>query len=162
MQVTEIKRLSYRAALIASVAIVFTGAESAQAQVSAGSVDVTAKALTPRVMISNPGTSETSVDTTNITGVGQMVIRGSNGGIASCTGTLINPRTVIFAAHCVNEQQATSYGSNSGGTPIVFGFEANLRSEAPGAPDELLEWYSDPSGRKTNVASSLYNVDQVM
>jgi len=35
-----------------------------------------------------------------------LVVTGIGGGyIGLCTGTLINPRTVIFAAHCVNERR---------------------------------------------------------
>lgn len=43
-------------------------------------------------------------DTVDITGVGQMTVRANptTTSMGLCTGTLINPRTVIFAAHCVN------------------------------------------------------------
>src|SRR5690349_15884026 len=53
-----------------------------------------------------------------VNGVGQMVIDLQNGFIGLCTVSLINPRTVIFASHCVNEnaagtgfQNATGYGA---------------------------------------------------
>ncbi|MFN5086738.1 MAG: hypothetical protein ACK44O_12985 [Novosphingobium sp.] len=40
----------------------------------------------------------------NITGVGQFAYRPSQAstGLSVCTASLINPRTVILAAHCVN------------------------------------------------------------
>jgi subtilase-type serine protease len=46
----------------------------------------------------------------DITGVGQVVVRPDQAGfvLGLCTGTLINPRTVIFAAHCVNDQAANT------------------------------------------------------
>lgn len=109
-----------------------------------------------------------------INGIGQMTVRGNPASTSMnlCTGTLINPRTVLFAAHCVNTRPADAYGPNGvadglqpNGTPIAFGFNAdNLPAvrqwlglaSAPGAGD------ADPSltGR-TNVARALYAVEQV-
>jgi subtilase-type serine protease len=109
-----------------------------------------------------------------ITGVGQMTIRANpaNTNMNLCTGTLINPRVVIFAAHCVNTRPASAYGENgtpfgphTGGTPIAFGFNAdNLPAvrqwlgleSTPGAGD------ANPAlvGR-TNIARALYAVEQV-
>lgn len=91
-----------------------------------------------------------------ITGVGQMVIDQGGGFVGLCTGTLINPRTVIFAAHCVNDLPADSYGSATGGTPISFGFEAN---NLPA----VRQWLGLDGGtlHATNTARALYNVEQV-
>lgn len=69
---------------------------------------------------------------TGVTGIGQMVSRvpGSTG-IGLCTGSLINPRAVIFAAHCVNTvtvagvqqpRPANAYGGNEGGVGLGFFF----------------------------------------
>lgn len=183
----KLNRSLRRAGWLASTALLFAGAQVAhaegsigkiaasepEAQASAGKVEATepeaqagprivAVDAEPEILIANPGTQITARDTTNITGVGQMVINNGNGTVGLCTGTLINPRTVIFAAHCVNSRAATAYGGSTGGTPIMFGFEANLRAEAPGAPDELVQWLFGALAGKTNLTSSVYNVNQIV
>lgn len=94
----------------------------------------------------------------NVTGVGQIVVRPDQTTIiiGLCTGTLINPRTVIFAAHCVNDQAADSYGFAAGGTAISVGFSAN---NLPG----LLRWIGRNGGiaNQTDVGTNIYNVEQV-
>jgi len=113
----------------------------------------------PQIVIANPGTSVTSRDTAvNVTGVGQMTVDQGGGFVGVCTGTLINPRTVIFAAHCVNDEAATAYGSGSGGTAISFGFASNNRPA-------LIDWLfgtGTTAPYATNVANYLYNVNQVV
>ena len=124
----------------------------------------------PNIVIRQPGTSTTSLDLgTSVNGVGNMTIAYADG-IGICTGTLINPRTVIFAAHCVNENSAGTgaqdpwqYGSAGGGIPIAFGFQAN---NLPA----VRAWYlptvtggaANPDQFKTNTANFLYNVNQVV
>lgn len=115
----------------------------------------------PQIVIADPGTSTTARDPVNVTGVGQMVVDQGNGFIGLCTGSLINPRTVLFAAHCVNTRAATAYGSGSGGVPISFGFAAdNLPA--------LQRWINATIGGQPNAlrhlsnpAQFLYNVNQV-
>lgn len=119
----------------------------------------------PEILIANPGTPTTARDPVNVTGVGQMIIDNGGGSVGLCTGTLVNPRMVIFAAHCVNTRTEGAYGAGSGGTPIAFGFETTTRANAPGEEDELISWLfgrADGTGRhQTNVARSFYNVNYV-
>ncbi|MBA3942674.1 MAG: autotransporter domain-containing protein, partial [Sphingopyxis sp.] len=115
----------------------------------------------PEILIANPGTPTTARDPVNITGIGQMFVNNGNGTVGLCTGTLINPRTMIFAAHCVNSRAATAYGAAQGGTPISFGFETNTRANAAGQPDELLLWFQGARANQTNLAQSLFNVNYV-
>ncbi len=88
------------------------------------------------------------VDTTNVNGVGIMY---RDDGFV-CTGTLINPRTVIFAAHCVNDRAPSEYSTVNNGVPVAFAFESNAR---PG----LVNWIN--SGYRTNAALSVFNVANI-
>ncbi|WP_404333557.1 autotransporter domain-containing protein [Sphingomonas sp. MMS12-HWE2-04] len=91
------------------------------------------------------------LDPVDITGVGQVTVDEGGGFVGLCTGTLVNPRTVIFAAHCVNTAPAESYGAASGGTAISVGFKMDNRPA-------VISWLS---GHATNTANALYNVEQV-
>lgn len=119
----------------------------------------------PQILVANPGTPTTARDPVNVTGVGQMIIDSGGGSVGLCTGTLINPRTVIFAAHCVNGAAAGTYGANSGGRAIGWGFETNVRANAAGQTDELITWLFGGAGGvgkyKTNVAQAFYNSNYV-
>ncbi|MDF7774915.1 autotransporter domain-containing protein [Sphingomonas sp. AOB5] len=109
----------------------------------------------PQIVIGAPGTPTTARDPVNVTGVGQMIVDQQNGFIGLCTGTLINARTVIFAAHCVNDDPANSYGSNTGGKPIGFGFSSNNNQAGASAFGGWL------GNHQTNTSRYMYNVNQV-
>ncbi len=118
-------------------------------------VDMRDVTRAPQIVIGHPGTPTTARDPVNVTGVAQMIIDQQNGFIGLCTATLINPRTVIFAAHCVNDRAGSAYGSGTGGTPIGFGFSnANL----PG----IIDWYLPGAGQhQTNTDNYFYNSNYV-
>ena len=149
------KRATRVALLAASSLYGLAAAAPASAQLAPPGMTVTND---PGIIINNTLNSTTppptgSLDTTNIlmpdgtfsngltigaatgvNGVGQMTIatNPATTALLLCTGTLIDPRTVIFAAHCVNEQPASSYGVNgtafgpwANGTPMAFGFGTN-------------------------------------
>jgi len=129
----------------------------------------------PSIVIAVPGTPTTARDPVNINGIGQMIVStpGATPGSVSlglCTGTLINPRTVLFAAHCVNTRPATAYGSESGGVAIGFGFNNANNTTQPGQPagtSPLLNWLfgSAAQGRAPNTTSAaefFYTVNGVV
>ncbi|HMI39961.1 MAG TPA: autotransporter domain-containing protein, partial [Sphingomicrobium sp.] len=125
---------------------------------------------------------------TGVNGIGQMInftqTSPTGGSLGLCTGTLINPRTVITAAHCVYTKPMDRYGSNTGtgngvngpfgaggaivtsvGSPISFGFNPTNRclgvavngcAVGAGAYEN---WRN--SGFQTNVALNIYNGNQV-
>ncbi|WP_353205014.1 autotransporter domain-containing protein [Sphingomonas sp.] len=115
----------------------------------------------PYIQIANPGTPTTARDPVNITGVGQIVIDTGNGSgsIGLCTASLINPRTVLFAAHCVNSAAATSYGRagpSGTGTAVSIGFSNNNLSA-------LQQWiFAGANQYASNPAAFLYNLNQVV
>lgn len=152
-----------RAKLLGSVAgvclVVLASTAAAQstgeAAAQAGDLVFDGVERAPQIVIAGPGTPTTARDPVNVTGVGQMVVDVGGGFIGLCTATLINPRTVIFAAHCVNDEAATNYGAASGGTPIGFGFSNNNLNGVIG-------WYLPGSGQyQTNAANYFYNANYV-
>ena len=125
------------------------------AQAGGGFIGWNGVERTSQIVIANPGTPTTARDPVNITGVGQMVIDQQNGFLGLCTATLINPRTVIFAAHCVNTRAASAYGASTGGTPISFGFSNNNNTAGASAIGGWLSNY------QTNSSRFIYNSNYV-
>ncbi len=153
-------------ALLATTSVIaaisaLTGTAHAQAtpaSVPASAADTPAIVVRDDVSLTTPPPAGSFDNTQNITGVGQVVVRPDQAGfgLGLCTGTLINPRTVIFAAHCVNDQAANTYGYASGGTAISVGFQAN---NLPG----VRRWVGLDGGtaNATDRGTSIYNVEQV-
>jgi len=52
------------------------------------------------------------LDATGITGVG-LIVFDQDGRASGCTATLINPRTTILAAHCVNQTPDEAWGRSA-------------------------------------------------
>ncbi len=113
----------------------------------------------PQVVINPPGTPTTARDPNGITGVGQMVINQGGGSIGLCTGTLVNPRMVITAAHCMNTAPASAYGTEAGNVQMSFGFKAD---NLPAIRDWL---FGNPAtgvtAFRSTPANALFNVNQV-
>lgn len=92
-----------------------------------------ADALTVRDDVTVPG-SEERADDPQYDGVVQIYMVSPSGGIFfNCTGSLINPRTVISAAHCFNDLPSSAYGTQPGQyTPLV--------AYGPDTFDGLFNW----------------------
>lgn len=150
-----------RLKLFGSVAAVCLAAMAGAAQAQSTG-EGTPGVVTPQIVIAAPGTPTTARDPVVVTGVGQMIIDQQNGFIGLCTATLINPRTVIFAAHCVNERAANAYGSATGGQPIGFGFSNNNNAAGASAFGGWLNGIT-PGGTRylTNTSRYMFNANYV-
>ncbi len=110
-----------------------------------------ANALIPRDDVGAAG----AVDVDNVwAGVGQMFNLQPAPYVGLCTGSLVNPRAIMFAAHCVDNAADESYGALTGGIGISFGF--NVENDFPG---DLQQWIG--AGYASQPDINLYNVLQV-
>ncbi len=111
-----------------------------------------ANALIPRDDVG----PDNAIDTANTwAGVGQMFSAIDVGGgffsIGRCTVQLINPRAVVFAAHCINDFPDSAYGVG-GPNGLGFGFAVD---NTPGWQN----WFF--GGFTTDLGTDFYNAIQV-
>lgn len=109
---------------------------------------IAAAAAPAHAIVPNETTnSEAIVDTEDeFRGVGQFF--RADGFV--CTGTLINPRTVIFAAHCVNDRPETDY--NADNIPAAFSFNVDA---LPG----FQSWFANNFASNPNLA--VFNISRI-
>lgn len=107
----------------------------------------------PQIVVQGAGQGYTPDDilddAVDVTGVG-MFYRADG---FVCSGTLINPRTVLFAAHCVNDVPSEYWGTNVQGIPAAWSFGADA---LPG----FIDWVQ--SGYQSNPDAYVYNVNGIV
>lgn len=123
-------------------------------------------AIVPTTGVDPNGVAPNGLLDIGINGVGQMrtITNLTTRTGFVCSGSLINPRTVLFAAHCVNGQAANTYGFNTGGTPISFGFQAdNLVARRLWAGFSATGQFlpADANIYQTNVGNAIYSGEHV-
>lgn len=195
------RSVAKRAALLAATstaAMILASPASAQVASAGGGFGSSTDIVANHTVPTGPGSAANGTLWSNspqvldplgsVNGIGQQIAFSqtgpTSGSLGLCTGTLINPRTVITAAHCVYTRPAYMYGSNTGtgggvngpfgaggatvtsqGVPISFGFASTNRclgvavngcAVGTGAYET---WRN--SGFQTQVDKGIYNGNQV-
>ncbi|WPZ04170.1 autotransporter domain-containing protein [Blastomonas marina] len=188
-------RLSLRQSLLLVCSLPAFAANSAHAQQIVDDDGSDEHIVTNHTVPPGPGSASTGANYANsaevldepgVNGVGQMIVfsqtSSTGASLGVCTGTLINPRTVITAAHCVHNTAATAYGSQTGegaptygtiaqvygqttGVPISFGFNSTNRClgvtvNGCAVGQGAYEKWRD-SGFRSQAAHNIYNGNQV-
>ena len=188
----KVSRTSARVALLAAssfTALVIASPAMAQMALT-HTVTPTRDIVTNDTVTPGPGNPATGANyanspqvlSTGVNGVGQM-ISITLPFLNLCTGTLINPRTVITAAHCVYDLPKQDYGSNTGiaggipagsgliptvGVPLSFGFNSTNRCTGSATSvgngcrngtGAYEAWRN--AGFQTVVGQNIYNANQV-
>ncbi|WP_291843571.1 autotransporter domain-containing protein [Maricaulis sp.] len=136
------KLTNFRSLLVATTSIIGLSAAPALAQQEVGQI----------VPVDGVTSDDTFDSATDVTGIG-MFFRDDG---FVCSGTLVNPRMVLFAAHCVNDRPASDYGA---GINAAWSFGADA---LPGFIDWINNGYSsNPDMAVFNVAQILYNMESV-
>ncbi|MEM1132278.1 MAG: autotransporter domain-containing protein [Pseudomonadota bacterium] len=85
-----------------------------------------------------------------VNGVGIIITNTpGEGGIGICTGSLINPRAFLFAAHCVNDRPESDYDGVIQRAAVAFEVDA-----FPG----LISWFGSSA---SNPDLFVYNISQI-
>jgi uncharacterized protein YhjY with autotransporter beta-barrel domain len=95
--------------------------------------------------------SDAIVDNDDVyAGVGMIItnVPGTDG-IGICTGSLINPRTVLFAAHCVNDDPATAYDGEQIRAVVSFNVDAF---------DGVADWFGTS---QSNPVLAAFNINRI-
>lgn len=102
----------------------------------------------------SPNAPPVLADPDAINGIGNIITDTGGGSVGVCTGSLINPRTVLFAAHCVNDIPDFAYGSMGLGVPISVGFKGD-------AFEGILNWITS-GDYATSYLDQHYNMSRVL
>ncbi len=120
-------------------------AGAATLALAAGAIATPAHAIVPNDNVGPEG----AVDNDDVySGVG-MFFRADG---FVCSGTLINPRTVLFAAHCVNDVPQEAYDVDG---PIRSAWSFNVNA-LPG----FQAWFGN--GFNTDTSLNVFNVNQIL
>lgn len=112
------------------------------------SMSIAAVAAPALAVVPNETTNADEIVDTQDAFRGVGVFFRADGGV--CTGTLINPRTVIFAAHCVNDLPEEAYHVDA--IPAAFAFDVNA---LPG----LQNWFFNNFRSNPNLA--VFNISRI-